>query len=173
MNKTHTNEIRMSALFSEFEDAENSYKELLSRGFEREQITVLMSDELRKKHYGAETEVGTKAAEGTGVGAAVGGSVGAIVGAIAAIGSTVVIPGAGIVIAGPLAFALAGAGTGGIAGGLMGVLIGAGIPEETVKRYESALGDGGVVLGFNPKNEIEGNEVEKVWNDHDADHIYR
>ncbi len=163
----------MSALFSEFEDAENSYKEMLSRGFVRNQISVLMSDDLRKKHYGAETEMGSKAAEGTGVGAAVGGTIGAIVGALAAIGSTVVIPGAGIVIAGPLAFALAGAGTGGIAGGLMGVLIGAGIPEETVKHYETAIGDGGIVLGFSPKNEIEANEVERVWKDHDAEHIYR
>ncbi|MCB1025609.1 MAG: hypothetical protein KDB79_14525 [Acidobacteria bacterium] len=173
MNDKDTNERIMSALFNEFDKAENSYKDLLARGFERDQITVLMSDELRKKHYGTETEMGTKAAEGTGVGAAVGGTVGAIIGAVAAVGSTVVIPGAGIVIAGPLAFALAGAGTGGIAGGLMGVLIGAGIPEETVKRYETAIGDGGIVLGFNPKNEIEANEVEKVWKDNNADHIYR
>mgnify|MGYP003381339126 CR=1 FL=1 len=45
----------------------------------------------------------------------------------------------GIVLAGPIAAGLAGAGAGGITGGLIGALIGSGIPEERAKVYESGV----------------------------------
>jgi hypothetical protein len=163
----------MTALFRNNEDAENAYRELLDRGFTRDQISVLMSEESRTRYSGTTTELGSKAAEGTGVGAAVGGSVGAIIGAIAAIGTSVLIPGLGLVVAGPLAAALVGAGAGGITGGLIGALVGSGIPEETVQHYESGLKEGGIVLSFRPRTAAEANEVERVWQSYKAEHIYR
>jgi hypothetical protein len=42
-----------------------------------------------------------------------------------------------VIIAGPLATGLAGAGAGGIAGGLVVFLVGSGIPEERARIYES------------------------------------
>ena len=54
-------------------------------------------------------------------------------------------------------------GAGGITGGLIGALIGTGIPEETVQHYETGLREGGIVLGFRPRNAVEANEVESVW----------
>lgn len=98
---------------------------------------------------------------------------GAIIGAVAAVGTAIAIPGLGLVIAGPIVAALAGAGAGGATGGLIGALIGWGIPEETVKRYESGIKEGGIVLGFQPRTAAEANEVEKIWNNHSGEMIHR
>lgn len=173
MTNTETTGNMMTALFKDWSDAENAYQELLDRGFTRDQVSILMSDETRSRYSDTSTELGSKAAEGLGAGAAVGGTVGAIIGAIAAIGTSVLIPGLGLIVAGPLAAALAGAGAGGVTGGLVGALIGAGIPEETVQHYESGLKEGGIVLGFRPRNANEANEVENVWQSYNGELIYR
>lgn len=172
MNTERTENL-MTVLFRSWGDAENAYQELLKRGFTSDQINILMSDETRSQYEGTKTELGNKAAEGTGVGAAVGGTVGAILGAVAAVGTGLAIPGLGLVIAGPIVAALAGAGAGGATGGLIGALIGWGIPEETVKRYESGIKEGGIVLGFTPRSVAESNEVEKIWKDYKGEMIHR
>lgn len=167
----------MTVLFRTREDAENAYQELLNRGYSRDDVSVLMSEESRNNYYGTDTEntteLGNKAAEGTGVGAAVGGTLGAVIAAIAAIGTSVALPGLGLIIAGPVAAAFAGAGAGGLTGGLVGALIGSGIPEETARSYETGLREGGIVLGFRPRTDAEADEVEKVWKDYNGDVSYR
>jgi hypothetical protein len=155
----------MTALFNDWSDAEGAYKELTERGFTRDQISILMSEDTRTRIGGTKTELGSKALEGTGAGAAVGGAVGAIVAAIVAVGTSIAIPPLGLVVAGPIAAALAGAGAGGAAGGLIGALIGYGIPEETVKHYESGINEGGIVLGVEPRSNAEANEVQRIWKD--------
>lgn len=173
MTNTETTGNVMTVLFRSWSDAEKAYQELLNRGFTSDQINLVMSDETRSRYSGVKTELGNKAAEGTGVGAAIGGTVGAILGAIAAVGTAITIPGLGLVVAGPIVAALAGAGAGGATGGLIGALVGWGIPEETVKRYESGLKEGGIVLGFNPRTAAEANEVEKIWKDYNGEMIHR
>lgn len=164
----------MSVLFHDRGSAENAYQELLDRGFIPDQISVLMSEESRASFYGTTTTaMNSKATEGTGVGAALGGTAGAIIAAIAAIGTTVLIPGLNLVILGPVAAALAGAGAGGAAGGLIGGLVGAGIPEETVKHYESGLKAGGIVLAVQPSTIVEAIELERVWQGLKGERIYR
>lgn len=152
----------MSALFRDRDDAERAYQKILDIGYTREQITVLMNDEVRKSYESTMTQ-STKAAEGTGVGAVIGGTVGAIIGAIAAIGTSVVLPGLGLVVAGPLVAALVGAGAGGATGSLVGALIGWGIPEDIARGYETGLREGGVVLGFEPRSADEAKEIREVW----------
>jgi hypothetical protein len=161
----------MTALFRDWSEAESAYKELLDRGFTRDQVSVVMSEETRARFGGAKTEIGNKALEGTGVGAAVGGAMGALVAAIVAIGTSIAIPPLGLVVAGPIAAALAGAGAGGAAGGLIGALVGLGIPEETVKRYETGIQEGGIVLGVQPRSAAEAKEVEQVWKDKKAEDV--
>lgn len=173
MNQETNDGRMMTALFTDWSDAEAAYKELLDRGFTQDQINLVMSDETRSKYAGQKTQLGTKAAEGTGVGAAIGGAVGAILAAIATVGTSIAIPGLGIVVAGPIVAALAGAGAGGATGGLIGALVGYGIPEETVKRYEQGVKEGGIMLGFYPRSEAEANEVEKIWKDHKGDQLHR
>ena len=125
----------VTGLFRDRTSAERAYNSVAQRGYSRDDVTLMMSDDTRKTHFNdTDTELGSKAAEGAGVGAGIGGTIGAVLAGIAAVGTTLVLPGIGLVVAGPIAAALAGAGAGGLAGGLVGALIGAGSPEARVKH---------------------------------------
>ena len=162
----------LMALFEDKNDAESAYQELLDRDYTFNDVDVIMSEETRDKHFGDDemdrSALGNKAAEGTGVGSAVGGTIGAIIGAVAAIGTSIALPGLGLVVAGPVVAALAGAGAGGATGGLVGALVGYGIPEKTALEYEMGLKEGGIILGFRPKNAAEAGEVVSVWEKHNG-----
>jgi hypothetical protein len=163
-------------MFRDRESAERAYGSLSSRGYDKDDVNLLMSDETRKKHFtddGRETELGNKALEGAGTGAAIGGTVGATLAAIAAIGTSIALPGIGLIVAGPLAAALAGAGAGGATGGIIGALIGAGIPEERVKHYESGLKEGGIVMGVNARSDEDAEYFESDWKNNRGEHVYR
>ncbi|WP_317040402.1 hypothetical protein [Hymenobacter coccineus] len=166
----------MSGIFSDRESAEKTYNSLHSRGYGKDDVNLLMSDETRKTHFGddtAQTELGDKAMEGAGVGSAIGGTAGAIIGAIAAIGTSVALPGLGLIIAGPLAAALAGAGAGGLTGGLVGALVGSGIPEEHAAEYEQGVNNGGIVMGVKPRNAEDAQYFEEEFRRNNGDKIYR
>ena len=105
----------MTGLFTDKESTESAYQALRDRGYSEDEINVMMSDETRNKYYGdgeADTELGNKAAEGAGTGGVIGGTLGAVIGGIAALGTNLVLPGLGLVVWGPIAAALAGAGAG-------------------------------------------------------------
>ena len=94
----------MTGLFKDRESAEGAYRSLSSRGYGKDDVNLLMSDDTRKKYFtDSDTELGTKAWEDAGKGAAIGGGVGATLAAIAAIGTTLALPGIGLLIAGPIA----------------------------------------------------------------------
>lgn len=158
----------LTGMFKDRESTEHAYNALHERGYTKDDINLVMSDETRKKHFSGdvkETEIGTKAAEGAGKGSAIGGTVGAIVGVIAAIGTSLVIPGLGLVVAGPIAAGLAGAGAGAITGGVIGALIGAGIPEERAKLYESGIKQGNIVMGVHPRSKEDADHFHKTWSE--------
>lgn len=168
----------LTGIFNDKESSESAYKSLRDRGYSDDDINVIMSDDTRKKYYGdgnvTDSDLGSKAAEGTGVGGAIGGTLGAIIGGIAAIGTNLVLPGLGLVVWGPIAAALAGAGAGGLTGGLVGALIGWGIPEDRAKMYETGVNEGGTVLGVKPRNADDADYFETEWKDnHRGQHIYR
>ncbi len=168
----------VTGMFKDRESAERAYESLSSRGYTKDDVNVIMSDETRNKYFpegsdAADTELGTKALEGTGAGAAIGGTTGAILGAIAAIGTSVALPGLGLLVAGPVAGALVGAGAGGATGGLIGALVGSGIPEEHAKKYEEGVKQGNIVMGFNPRNEEDAAYFENSWNENKAEGVYR
>ncbi|SNT34950.1 conserved domain-containing protein [Noviherbaspirillum humi] len=166
----------LTGLFYDRDSAERAYQGLSQRGYGKDDVNVIMSDEARKKHFaddGATTELGTKAAEGAGIGGALGGTLGAIIAGVAATGTSLAIPGLGLVIAGPLAAALAGGGAGAATGGLLGALIGHGIPEERVKHYESGLKQGGILMGVKPRSEDDAAYLEQHWRDNKGMHVYR
>lgn len=157
----------VTGLFKDQDSAEKAYLSATEAGYSQNELDVIMSEETRERYYGKnatlETEVGNKAAEGAAVGGAVGASVGAIAGAIAAAGTVLALPGLGLIIAGPLAAGIAGAGAGGVSAGLIGALIGWGIPEDTLKQYESDVKDGGILIGLKSKNDDDTKRFEKEW----------
>ena len=166
----------VTGLFRDRESAERAYGSVTTRGYSNDDVNLLMSDETRDKHFtadGKETELGNKALEGAGTGAAIGGTVGATLAAIAAIGTTLALPGLGLLVAGPIAAGLAGAGAGGATGGLIGALVGAGIPEERVKHYEQGLKEGGILLGVKPRSDEDAEYFEREWKNHRGEVVYR
>ena len=175
MMDKHDNANMMTAMFRDRDSAERAFNELRARGYDKDDINVVMSDEARKRHFSDTdnaTELGNKSLEGAGAGSAIGGTLGAIVGAIAAIGTSIAIPGLGLIVAGPLAAGLAGAGAGGLTGGLIGALVGAGIPEERAKVYETGVKEGNIVLGFKPHNTEDARYFEEHFQKHKGEHIY-
>jgi hypothetical protein len=176
--KADTNSKILTAMFADSISAERAYNILIERGYTKDEINLIMSEETRKKYYPeAEvviTETGAKTALGeAAVGSAIGGTIGAIVGIVAAIGTSIVIPGLGFIIAGPIIAGLAGAGAGVITGGLIGALAGAGIPEAHAKVYESGIKKGYIVLGVHPRNTEDADYFEQKWKEDKAFDIYR
>jgi hypothetical protein len=166
----------VTGLFRDRESAERAYGSLTERGYSQEDVNLVMSDDTRKKHFAVddrETELGNKALKGAGTGAAVGGAVGATLAAIAAIGTTLALPGLGLLVAGPIAAGLAGAGAGGATGGLIGGLIGAGIPEERVKDYEEGIKNGGIMMGVTPRTPEDAAYFEEDWKKNRGEQVYR
>lgn len=165
----------VTGLFRDRDSAERAYQAVTERGYNRDDVNLVMSDETRKRHFAAgdRTELGSKAAEGAGIGGAIGGTLGAIAAALAAVGTSVAIPGLGLVVAGPVAAALAGAGAGAATGGLVGALIGWGIPEERVKRYEQGVKEGGILMGVQPRSSGDAEHFERTWKDYHAQDVYR
>jgi hypothetical protein len=173
MNTADKQSRLVTGLFRNRSSAERAWQHATSRGYGKDDINVVMSDDTRQRYFNgpAETELGSKAGEGAGIGAGVGGALGAALAAVAAMGTTLVLPGLGIVVAGPLAAALAGAGAGGVAGGLVGALIGAGIPEERVKPYEEGIRGGGILMGVHARNAADAAEIERDWKDSEGEHV--
>lgn len=170
-----TDPMLVTGLFNDRPSAERAYNSVTARGYENDDVNLVMSDDTRKRHFstdGTETELGNKAAKGAGVGGAIGGTVGAIAGVVAAV-TTIAIPGIGLIVAGPLAAALAGGGAGAAAGGLVGALVGAGIPEERVKHYEAGIKDGGILMGVKARNAADAEYFERDWKTNRGQHVYR
>jgi hypothetical protein len=168
----------VTGIFPDRESAEAAYNAAHLRGYSKDDVNLVMSDETRNLHFsgttaGKETELGNKAAEGAGIGAGIGGTVGAILAGIAAVGTTLALPGLGLVIAGPLAAAAVGAGAGAAGGGLIGALIGWNIPEERVKDYEEGIKNGGILIGVRTKNDADALHFENEWKQNRGQHIYR
>lgn len=166
----------VTGLFRDRASAERAYNSAVSRGYSKDDISLMMSDDTRKTHFGegtGDSELGDKALEGAGVGSAIGGTVGAVLAGIAAIGTTIALPGLGLLVAGPLAAALAGAGAGGLTGGLIGALVGSGIPEEHAKQYESGIKEGGIVMGVRPRSDDDAAYFENEYRNSRAENIYR
>ena len=166
----------VTGLFHDRSSAERAYDTATSRGYTNNEVNLVMSDEARKRHFAdndSETELGTKAAKGAGVGGAIGGAVGAVAAVVAAVGSSIAIPGLGIVVAGPIAAALAGGGAGAATGGLIGALVGAGMPEERIKRYETGIKEGGILMGVKARNAADADYIERDWRTNSGQDVYR
>jgi hypothetical protein len=166
----------VTGLFRDRVYAQNVYEWLHNRGYTPAEINVLMAEGTRSayladKDLAAPLPASSAAAEGVGVGGAIGTAVGATLGALLAIGSSLVIPGLGLVVAGPLAAAFAGGGAGAVAGGLIGGQVGLNNDEPNARAYQEALRTGGVVIGVVPHNEDEVNELEQYFMNHRGENV--
>ncbi|MCF0070926.1 hypothetical protein LZD49_10620 [Dyadobacter sp. CY261] len=164
----------VNAVFSNRIDAQKAYDELMYRGYKPDEINVIVSDETHRIHH-EEIETSNPAhstIENAGIGSVVGGTAGAIAGAVIAIGTTIVIPGLGIAVAGPLLAALTGAGAGGLTGGIVGALHHRGVPKEHADVFESSIREGGTVISFTPRTVEDRMEIIEAWNSYGARQLH-
>ena len=163
-----------SGLFEDQNSAEKAYQNALNRGYKSEEINVLMSEDTKKRYSDsriAEVEVGNKSVEGLAIGGAVGGTLLGSIAAALAVSSNIVIPGLGLILIGPLAAGLVGAGAGSIAGGVLGAIIGFGVPEEQAKVYENGIKKGGTVI-LVPKREKDDTLLLDDWRKNNGKDVY-
>lgn len=168
----------VTGLFRDRDSAERAYGSLSGRGYGKDDINLMMSDDTRKKYFASDkdakrTDLSDKAWEDAGKGAAIGSGVGATIAALAAIGTTLAIPGLNLLIAGPLAAALAGAGAGGLTGGLIGALVGHGVKEEHAREYDRGIREGGILMGVNARSDEDADYLEKEFRTNRGEHISR
>jgi hypothetical protein len=168
----------VTAVFRDRLNADAAWHWLTTRGYTAQEINMLMSEKTKTKYYSAPEKQGTigastHAAEGAAAGGAIGTAVGATAAAIAAgiMGTSLIIPGLGWVVAGPIAAALAGGGAGAVTGGVIGVLVGLGIPESNARAYEEVLRDGGVAIGVVPHNADDTSAIKKKFEDLKGENI--
>jgi hypothetical protein len=161
-------------VFRNRRDAECAFDAALARGFEATKINLVMSDETRTRSFPADrpadTELADKAAEGAPdesggglLGGPVGGTVGTIAPVVAAVGVATLLPGLGLVLAGPIAAAVTAAGAVAVAGGLMGAVANWGIPKDRIEEFEAAIRDGDILIGVTPRTTEEATEIERLW----------
>ncbi|MGB3150297.1 MAG: hypothetical protein WBB27_06495, partial [Maribacter sp.] len=139
MEEYRFKDARIDKVFKTSESANDYYDFLIKTGYSTDDITVIMSKDTKERFYATNehlSDTGDEALKGAGAGGAIGGTVGAIAAAVVAIGSSLVIPGLGIAVAGPIVAALAGAGAGGATGAVIGALTKAGLSDSASTVYK-------------------------------------
>src|SRR3990172_4491869 len=165
----------VTGLFRDSESVERAYEVVSQRGYGTADINVVMSDETRRRYFSDDrqinVELGRKVEEGGELGGPMGGTIGTIIPALIAAGG-VGLPGLGLVLAGPVAVALAAAGTAGLAFGLIGAFSDWGIPEQRAKQYETGIHDGGILMGVRSRSDEDARHFEQQWKAIGAQHVH-
>lgn len=131
-------------LFENTPSADRALSELFAAGVVKEDLSIVAADEKAAAEFGIAKQ--SKVGEGVAIGAGVMGALGAVLAGFAAVGA-IATGGAGVIIAGPLVAALAGAGAGAAAGGVIGGLVGLGIPEHEIHYWSDKVKKGSVLIG--------------------------
>jgi hypothetical protein len=161
----------VTGLFDDRTSAECAYLLAVERGYDRQNVNVIVSDEARHRYFptGAENdELASRAAEGpetpsggSELGGPAGGTLATLAPAVVAVGAALLIP--GIIFAGPVAIALTAAGTVGLASGLIGALAKWGIPQDRLAQYEDGVREGGILLGIEARSADDARFLEAQW----------
>ena len=165
----------VTGLFKDSQTVERAYDVVSQRGYGTADINVLMSDETRRGYFSDDrqvrTELGRKVEEGGEMGGPMGGTLGTIIPAVIAVG-VVALPGLGLLLAGPVAVALAAAGAAGVTVGLIGLLGDWGIPEERAKEYETGIRDGGILMAVRPRSDEDAQHFKQQWEAIGGRHVH-
>lgn len=157
----------ITAIFRDQVSAEQAYQCISERGYDEREIDLIMSDETHKRFFSNGTK--SRFAPNMAAESELADDIGAISAAVTAIGTSLVIPGVGLIAAGPAAAALTGSGPG--AGGLMGALIGRGVPEERVEHYEQEIKEGGILIGVQTQSDRDAQYFKQQWKSNRGEHV--
>lgn len=159
--------VQIVDVFDAPEQAERAYDQLLELGYTKDEINVLMSAETQKLFKSGNPVVAT--AEGTEVpnatGKVLGGAgaisaAGALSGVIAGVGASLIIPGLGLIVAGPLA--ALGAGLGAALGAIYGIPFSE-MANNEIADHETKIHDGKVWLSVVPHSPEDRENIQRAW----------
>lgn len=170
-------------LFRDRREAECAFDAALERGHEPAHINLVLSDATRTRSFPANRASDSALAEkvsegapdesGAGVlGGPVGGTVGTIAPVVAAVAAATLIPGLGLVLAGPAVAAVTAAGAVALAGGLLGLLSDWGIPKDAIERYDAGVRNGRIVIGVNSRSANDAADLAQRWRACGAEHVH-
>ena len=176
----------VTGLFKDKDSAELAFQSVVDLGYDKSDINVVMSDEVRQRDFLAHnpttdspgtTDLEEKAAAAdtnnsanNTWGGPVGGTLGTLAPVVGAVG-VLLIPGLGIV-AGPVAIALAASAATGVVIGLMGILMDWGIPTSRVEQYEVGLRAGGILLGVKAHSDADALQIQQRWQEGGGEHVH-
>ncbi len=165
----------VTGLFRDSESVERAYEVVSRRDYDTADINVVMSDDTRRRYWSDPRQIniqlGRKVEEGGELGGPMGGTIGMIIPAVIAVG-VVALPGLGLVLAGPVAVALAAVGAAAVTGGLIVLLGDWGIPEERAKQYETGIHDGGILMGVRARSDEDARYFEQQWKAIGGRHVH-
>jgi hypothetical protein len=156
----------VTGLFSDSDGVERAYAVLSERGYGIADVNIVMSDDTRRRYFSDDRKVNVdlarRAMEGGEMGGPIGTTIGTFVTALVALG-VVALSGLGVILAGPVAVAIAAAGAAGLTMGLIAALSDWGIPEERAKQYETGIHDGGILIGVRPRTDEDARQIVQQW----------
>jgi hypothetical protein len=160
---------RMQTVFGLFDDradAEAAVRDLETRSFPRDAISILarhFDDGVATTTDREVVVTDSHAAAGARTGAVLGGVGGMLLGATA-----LLVPGVGPLLAlGPiLGYGLIGAGLGAATGGVIGLLVDMGMPREHAEYYAEGLRRGGTIVSVQVANEEQAEIARAVMSQH-------
>ena len=176
----------VTGLFKDKDSAELAFQSVVTLGYDKSDVDVIMSDEVRQRYFLApnpttenpdSTDLEEKVAaedvnnpQNKTWGGPVGGTVGTLAPVVGAVG-VLLIPGFGIV-AGPMTIALIASAATGVALGLMGILKNWGIPDSRVEEYEVGLRSGGILLGVKAHSDADASRIQQRWQQSGGEYIH-
>ncbi|MDR3449609.1 MAG: hypothetical protein P4M15_07685 [Alphaproteobacteria bacterium] len=150
--------------------ANQSIAALLSAGVTKDDISLLMSSEAKKNFEAATKDTGDRTVVDTAIGAGTGGLLGGLLAGLTTV-AAIVIPGAQLMVVGPLVAVLGGIGGGAAIGGLAGALSALGISAAETSRYEKEIKEGKAVVLVNTKDDAQTVTVRSILSMEGADRI--
>lgn len=136
----------VSGVFDGKAEADAAVSRLLGAGFNKDDLSLIVSDNAHHILFPHPVDnESDRTLKGGAAGALLGGVLGALAAALTLVG-VVVVPGSGLLVAGPLIAAFSGAGAGAAIGGLSGALISAGFAVDVAKKYEEEIRHGKAVI---------------------------
>lgn len=175
----------VTGVFNDLDAAESAYAYLMDNGYNHDEVSVVMSEEARTR-LGKDSAIVSSHNESEVLhpsdkvagGMATSSAVGALSGLVAAAGISLIVPGFGLIVLGPLAGL--GAGLGGALGALFGIPFGVTAEDESGESktkgeadYESHLRQGRVLLSVEPRSAEDQEKIQHEWDKINASVIDR
>lgn len=146
-------------IFSKHEDADEALFHLKEAGFDSDEMSIIAREDTVKKYRSKDS-----GGDSIVTGGILGGLAGILLTAV-----PIVLPGIGILVAGPLTI-LTGLAVGAVTGGVIGTLVSIGVSENQAKSYEKHLQKGGVLLTV-PVSDKSLEKAQKILENHNAQEL--